>query len=121
MSPRFTLTELLRSDGFVETWRGVDARGDEPVVVRRTVLTGDPKADDRIGHRYRAEIAAFSRRNLPGFPTILDFGIDGPAWSARLWAEAREDDPERLMADGADALAALHVAGLSHLNLHRGN
>ncbi|RYF23576.1 MAG: hypothetical protein EOO77_01840 [Oxalobacteraceae bacterium] len=121
MSPRFTLTELLRSDGFVESWRGLDGRGDEPVVVRRTVLTGDPVLDDRIGHRFRAEASAYSRRNLPGFPTILDFGIDGPAWSARPWIESREDDPERLLTEGADALAVLHAAGMSHLNLHPGN
>lgn len=121
MPSRFLPIEPLHKDAFVESWRATDERSGEPVVIRRTLLMGDPVRNDRIAHLFRAESQVFARRNYPGFPTILEYGIEGSAWVVRPWIADHEDDPERLLVEGAEALSTLHGSGIWHLNLHRGN
>ncbi|CAN5532661.1 hypothetical protein BH11ARM2_BH11ARM2_02450 [soil metagenome] len=121
MASRFAPVEKIRSDGFVETWKATDGRSGEEALLRHTVRTGNLTLDDRIGHRFQTESAVFARRNFPGFPAVLEVGFDGGAWIVRPWIEERETDPERLLSEGAEALATLHGANVWHLNLHSGN
>lgn len=126
---RYTLDEELGRSGAGMVWRATDTVLDRTVVVKvlRPALVDDPVSTARLA----TETAAVAGISAPGIARLLDTGADrGVGFLVRehvpgesLRAIVRRDGPlpptaaVRILIGVLDALAAVHAAGVLHLDL----
>ena len=126
---RYELLDVIASGGMATVWRARDTRLDRLVAVKRPHPT--PLADESAARMAREARAAASLSH-PNLITVYDFGsdesgpylvmelVDGPTLmegSAEIDAAEAID----IGAQVADALAAIHAAGIVHRDVKPGN
>ena len=131
---RYRLVEHIASGGMGEVWKGQDEPGNRTVAIK--ILLSAVGDDTNFVARFRAEARAMSTINHPGVVRIYDFGDDSPVGTylvmqyvdgealARTLNRVRRLTAGRtmaLMAQAADALAAVHRAGVVHRDIKPGN
>ena len=134
---RYRLLARIVEAGARTVYRAHDPNLDRAVVLHRLEPTSAGEAEldaERAARAFKEEARRAARLDHPGLPDLLDAGRHGPALFAvyrhvpgRTLAETLEVEGPlsptavgRLGADWADALAALHRAGLLHRGLRPG-
>jgi serine/threonine-protein kinase len=127
---RYLLSELVGNGGSASVWRAYDEVENRPVAVK---LVGLPTPEDPyFVKRYVAEARYLLTVRHPGVAQVLDRGedpflgaylvmefVDGEPLSQRLARVGTLDATHtmELVAQVADALGALHRAGMVHRNV----
>lgn len=128
LAGRYRVEDLLDEDAGVRSWRAVDAVLSRPVLVQ-TLPADDPRAADVTDAARAAAQVRDSR-----FLQVLDVDIeDDTAYVVREWMSGRDltvllaggplspDQAGALARQVAEALAAAHRDGLTHLLLRPGS
>ncbi|HEU0213367.1 MAG TPA: protein kinase family protein [Jiangellaceae bacterium] len=128
LAGRYRVEDLLDEDAGVRSWRAIDAVLSRPVFVQ-TLPAGDPRA----AHVIDAARAAAQVRDSR-FLQVLDVDVeDDTAYVVREWMSGRDltmllaggplspDQAGALAREVAEALAAAHRDGLTHLLLRPGS
>lgn len=127
LAGRYRLAELLAERGGHQTWRAEDTVLTRPVLIH-LLQQGDPRSDDLLGLARRAALATDSR-----FLRVLDVVPPSPGEHGAylVYEYATGQTLQRVLASGpltgaetawvvrevADALVALHPAGVFHRHL----
>ena len=128
--PRYTLGTELGRGGMGAVWSAVEDATGETVAIKVFPLTGSGDAAPLLAEARRA-----SAVDHPGVVRVRDHGsADDLAWIVMdlvpgrdLWRYVQEAGPlppasaARVVADAADALAAVHAAGLVHRDVKPAN
>ena len=126
---RYELLEVLASGGMATVWRARDTRLERLVALKRP---HPAPVGSRLPERMAREARAAAGVNHPNLVTMFDTGRDqgGPYLIMELLegptlaAPGREIGPSEAMAIGAqiaDALAAVHEAGIVHRDVKPSN
>jgi putative peptidoglycan lipid II flippase len=128
LAGRYRVEDLLDEDAGVRSWRAVDAVLSRPVLVQ-TLPAGDPRAAEVTAAARAAAQVRDSR-----FLQVLDVDIeDDTAYVVREWMSGRDltvllaggplspDQAGALAREVAEAMAAAHRDGLTHLLLRPGS
>jgi putative peptidoglycan lipid II flippase len=128
LAGRYRVEDLLDEDTGVRSWRAVDAVLSRPVLVQ-TLPAGDPRAAEVTAAARAAAQVRDSR-----FLQVLDVDIeDDTAYVVREWMSGRDltvllaggplspDQAGALAREVAEAMAAAHRDGLTHLLLRPGS
>lgn len=126
---RYELIEVLASGGMATVWRARDTRLDRLVALKRP---HPAPADNKLHERMEREARAAAGVNHPNLVTMFDTGRDedGPylimelVEGPTLASPGREIGPSEAVAIGAqiaDALAAVHEAGVVHRDVKPSN
>jgi putative peptidoglycan lipid II flippase len=128
LAGRYRVEDLLDEEAGVRSWRAIDAVLSRPVFVQ-TLPAGDPRA----AHVTDAARAAAQVRDSR-FLQVLDVDVeDDTAYVVREWMSGRDltvllaggplspDQAGALAREVAEALAAAHHDGLTHLLLRPGS
>ncbi|MGH8824765.1 MAG: protein kinase family protein [Jiangellaceae bacterium] len=128
LAGRYRVEDLLDEDAGVRTWRAVDEVLSRPVLVQ-TLPTADPRAEQITDAGRAAALVRDSR-----FLQVLDVDVeDDIAYVVREWMSGRDlsvllaggplspDQAGALARQVAEALAAAHGDGLTHLLLRPGS
>lgn len=126
---RYELLEVLASGGMATVWRARDTRLERLVALKRP---HPAPAESKLHERMEREARAAAGVNHPNLVTMFDTGTDedGPYLVMELMdgptlaAPGREIGPSEAVAIGAqiaDALAAVHEAGIVHRDVKPAN
>jgi serine/threonine-protein kinase len=124
---RYEASEIIAGGGMATVWRGLDTRLGRPVAIKRPRPGAD---DDLLARRFTREARIAAGISHPNVVTVFDSGADdlGPYLVMELvegpTLAQRSLEPGAVRSVGAqlaDALAAIHAAGIIHRDVKPGN
>lgn len=124
----YRIDAALRAGGMGEVWRGINLRSAQPVALKTVRLAAG--ADWQARQRFLAETKLAPRVHHPYVVSVLDVVddvderwlvmelVEGPTLDEYLKAQRpSRAEIARLMAEVAEALAAIHAQGIVHRDL----